>query len=296
MNQQLISYWIRASRPFTLPASISPVAIGTAFAFRDDSLSLVPALLCLLVAVAAQIASNFANDYFDFLNGSDTSERIGPARAVASGWIPARSMLAATIITLAFVCLCGLCIVAIAGWELLAAGVAIVACVVAYSAGPWPLSRHGLGDACVFLFYGIIPTCLTYYAQAMRFSLPLLPLAAATGLLAVNILVANNCRDYEEDRRSGKRTTIVMFGLRFGRALYMFNCIVALVILLPLILSSSLWYLVPYAAVAVLFFNSWRNLCRLSGAGLIPSLKHASRNLLLYTLLAVLAIVGSAHS
>ena len=279
-----------ASRPFTLPASISPVVTGTAVALRDGRFNLIPALLCLLIAVGAQIAANFANDYFDHRNGSDTSERIGPARAVASGWISPRSMLAATIITLAIVSLCGLCLVAIAGWQLLAAGLAIVICVPAYSAGPWPLSRHGLGDLCVFLFYGIIPTCLTYYVQAMTFSLLSLPLAAATGLLAVNILLANNCRDHNEDRRSGKRTTIVMFGLKFGHNLYLFNCLASLLILLPLIISSSPFYLLPYAALTLLFLNSHRTLSRLSGPDLIPSLKHASRNLLLYTLLAAIVI------
>ncbi|MDR2498382.1 MAG: 1,4-dihydroxy-2-naphthoate octaprenyltransferase [Tannerellaceae bacterium] len=285
MNRRLY-YWLGASRPFTLPASISPTLIGSALALRDNCFRPLPAILCLLIAMSAQIASNFGNDYFDYRKGSDTSARLGPPRAVASGWITPRAMLRATIITILISCLCGLWLVALSDLRLILLGVAIIAAVFAYSAGPWPLSRNGLGDLCVLVFYGIVPVCFTYYVQAMRFGTTALFLGTAIGLLSVNILVVNNCRDYDEDFQSGKRTTIVIFGQRFGRLFYLFNNLAAMFLLLPMLLSSSLYFILPYIIVGAVQMHSWRKLCKLSGKDLIPLLAQTSRNLLLYTILA----------
>ncbi|MDR2495805.1 MAG: 1,4-dihydroxy-2-naphthoate polyprenyltransferase [Tannerellaceae bacterium] len=288
-----ISHWLQASRPFTLPASVSPVLVGAALALRDDCFLPLNAALCLLVAVSAQVASNYANDYFDYRNGSDTSERLGPPRAVASGWISAGAMLRATLIAVMIACVCGFSLAMLAGWELLLVGLAIVLCVPAYSAGPWPLSRKGLGDVCVVIFYGLVPVGFTYYVQAGRFGTLAMLLGAGTGLLAANILVANNCRDCEEDRRSGKRTTVVMFGMRFGQMLYMFNNVTAMLLMLILLRGAPAWFVLPYAAVGAMMIRTWRSLCSRSGRELIPVLVHTSRNLLLYALLA--AWMAIAH-
>ena len=287
-----ISHWLQAARPFTLPASVSPVLIGAALAVPDNCFRPLNTVLCLLVAVSAQIASNFANDYFDYRNGSDTADRLGPPRAVSSGWISPRAMLAATVIAIAVACGFGFWLAMLAGWGLLLVGIGIVACVLAYSAGPWPLSRKGLGDVCVVIFYGVVPVCFTYYVQAMTFSALSFLLGLATGLLAANILVANNCRDYEEDRLSGKRTTVVMFGRRFGYILYMCNNVAAMLLLLLLLRSAPVWFVLPYALLGSMLIRTWRNLCNLSGRELIPVLVHTARNVLLYALLAVgMAIV-----
>ena len=161
-NKSRIHAWLEAARPKTLPASFSPVLVGCALAYRDGVFKLAPTILCVLVALLAQIASNFANDYFDYKKGADKEDRLGPERAVASGWITPKAMLWGTFITLGLSCLCGCFLLFFAGWELIAVGVAIAICVLAYSAGPYPLAYNGLGDVCVVLFYGIIPVCFTY--------------------------------------------------------------------------------------------------------------------------------------
>ena len=233
--------WLEAARPRTLPASLSPVLVGAALAFRDGCFQWVPTLLCVLVALLAQIASNFANDYFDFKKGADGADRLGPERAVAQGWIQPQSMLKGTFITLGLACFCGCMLLFFAGWELIPVGIAIALCVLAYSAGPFPLAYNGLGDVCVLLFYGIIPVCFTYYVQALSFSLLSLLLSIAVGLLSVNILVINNYRDYVQDKAARKRTTIVLFGRRFGRILYLLNGIIALLLVFPFLMQASTW-------------------------------------------------------
>ena len=222
-KKSLVGAWMEAARPRTLPASVSPVLLGSALAYYDGMFDIMPAVLCFLVALFAQIASNFANDYFDFKKGADREDRLGPERAVAQGWITPKAMLAGTFVTLGLACLFGLLLICFADWRLIWVGIAIAVCVLAYSAGPFPLAYNGLGDVCVLLFYGVIPVCFTYYIQTLSFSLLSFLLSVALGLLSVNILVVNNYRDYEQDKVTRKRTTIVLFGRRFGRVFYILN-------------------------------------------------------------------------
>lgn len=279
--------WLEAARPKTLPASLSPVLVGSALAWREGLFRPVPALLCLGVALLAQIASNFANDYFDFKKGADTPGRMGPERAVASGWITPRAMLRAALLTLGVACLAGCMLLFYAGWELIPVGVAIAICVLAYSAGPFPLAYNGLGDVCVLLFYGIVPVCFTYYVQTLSFSLLALLMSLAVGFLSVNILVVNNYRDYAEDKAAAKRTTIVLFGRRFGRWLYLVNGLLSLLLAFPLLLDTegSRWKMVLLAGFFVLFIATWRELGRREGCALNRILAHTARNLFLFSLL-----------
>jgi 1,4-dihydroxy-2-naphthoate octaprenyltransferase len=173
---------------------------------------------------------------------------------------------------------------------MLPVGLAVAAGALAYSAGPFPLSRHGLGDVCVLLFYGIVPVCFTYYVQALSFGGLSFLLSLSVGFLSVNILVVNNYRDYEQDRVSGKRTTIVCFGRRFGRMLYLSNGILAIVFSLPLLGALHLWMALPYLGFLLLFVGDWRELSRSEGRALNRSLGAAARNVLLYTLLLILSI------
>jgi 1,4-dihydroxy-2-naphthoate octaprenyltransferase len=287
-----IRHWIEAARPKTLAASVSPVLLGCALAYRDGAFRPGVALLCLSVALPAQIASNFANDYFDFKKGVDTDERLGPDRAVASGRIAPLAMLAAAFITLGIACLCGLGLLFCAGWRLLFVGIAIAVCVLAYSAGPFPLSSHGLGDVCVLLFYGIVPVCFTYYVQALSFSALSFWLSLSVGFLSVNILIVNNYRDYEQDRAAGKRTSVVLFGRRFGRFLYLANGILAVVFTLPLLLSvTARWICLFYPAFFLLFLSAWRDMSRLQGRALNPTLGHTARNVFLYTILLIATLL-----
>jgi len=226
-----IKSFLSATRPRTLPASFSPVLLGSAAAFSDGKFRLIPSILCLGVALFAQIASNFANDYFDFKNGSDTALRQGPERMSASGGLKPETVLYGSIGFIISACLCGLGLLFFAPWWIIPVGIAIALCVFAYSAGPYPLSRHALGDLAVFLFYGIIPVTLTYFVQTGTFSPQVLWLGSAVGLLSVNILIVNNYRDLEEDRECGKITTVVLFGRRHAATSYLINHIAAFVIL-----------------------------------------------------------------
>lgn len=290
-KKSLVGVWVEASRPKTLTASASPVLLGCALAYYDGMFDIVPAVLCFLVAIFAQIASNFANDYFDFKKGADREDRLGPERAVAQGWIAPKAMLVGTFVTLGVACLSGLLLICFAHWRLIWVGIAIAVCVLAYSAGPYPLAYNGLGDICVLLFYGVIPVCFTYYIQTLSFSLLSFLLSVALGLLSVNILVVNNYRDYEQDKAACKRTTIVLFGRRFGRVFYIFNECMAFVLVLPLVMEAPRWILFLFGILFVLCFYTTRELITLEGRALNRTLGHTARNVFLFAVVLSLFFV-----
>lgn len=290
-KKNVVAAWIEAARPKTLSASISSVLLGVSLAYYDGQFDIVPAFFCFLVALFAQIASNFANDYFDFKKGADREDRLGPERAVAQGWISPKAMLIGTFVALGLACTFGLLLVCFADWRLLGVGVAIAVCVLAYSAGPFPLAYNGLGDVCVLLFYGIIPVCFTYYIQTLQFSLLSLLLSIALGLLSVNILVVNNYRDYEQDKRAHKRTTIVWFGRRFGRFFYILNQVLAFLLVFPLLLDAPWWVLFLFAILFALCFYTTKELFVLDGKALNRTLGHTARNVFLFALVLSLYFV-----
>lgn len=281
-KKSLVGAWVEAARPRTLPASVSPVLLGCSLAYYDGMFDIAPAVLCFLVALFAQIASNFANDYFDFKKEADREDRLGPERAVAQGWITPKAMLAGTFVTLGLACLFGLLLISFADWRLIGVGVAIAVCVLAYSAGPFPLAYNGLGDVCVLLFYGVIPVCFTYYIQTLNFSLLSFLLSVALGLLSVNILVVNNYRDYEQDKAARKRTTVVLFGRRFGRVLYVLDECLAFLLVFPLLLDAPWWILFLFGILFALCFYTTRELFMLEGRALNRTLGHTARNVFLF--------------
>lgn len=282
--------WLEAARPRTLPASLSPVLLGCALAYRDGVFQWIPALLCVGVALLAQIASNFANDYFDFKKGADGADRLGPERAVAQGWITPKAMLIGTFVTLGFSCLMGCGLLFYGGWWLIGVGLAIALCVLVYSAGPFPLAYNGLGDVCVVLFYGVVPVCFTYYVQALSFSLLAFLLSLAVGFLSANILIVNNYRDYAQDRAAGKRTSIVLFGRRFGRVAYLVNGLIALLLVFPLLLAAPLWLTALFGLFFVLFAATWQEMRKREGRSLNATLGHTARNVFLFSLLVSLLL------
>lgn len=294
-KKSLLKSWVEAARPKTLPASLSPVLLACVLAWCEGAFRWIPAVLCFGVALLAQIASNFANDYFDFKKGADKDDRLGPERAVAQGWISPKAMLRATFLTLGLACVCGCMLLFFAGWELIPVGVAIALCVLAYSAGPFPLAYNGLGDVCVVLFYGIIPVCFTYYVQASSFSLLSFILSISLGLLSTNILVVNNYRDYVQDKAARKRTTVVLFGRGFARAFYLVNGIVAFLLAIPLLFEAPIWLIVLFAAFFTLFITTWRELYRFEGRELNKTLAHTARNVFLFTLLLSLSLLVLVH-
>jgi 1,4-dihydroxy-2-naphthoate octaprenyltransferase len=290
-KKNVVAAWIEAARPKTLAASISPVLLGVALAYYDGAFDIVPAILCLGVALFAQIASNFANDYVDFKKGADNEERLGPERAVAQGWISPKAMLIGTFVTLGLACLLGLILIQFADWRLLGVGIAIAICVLAYSAGPFPLAYNGMGDLCVLLFYGVIPVCFTYYIQTLHFSLLSFLLSLALGFLSVNILVVNNYRDYEQDKKAHKRTTIVLFGRRFGRVFYILNQCMAFLLVFPLLLDAPWWVLFLFAVLFTFCFYTTKELFTLEGRALNRTLGYTARNVFLFALVLSLYFV-----
>lgn len=286
----MVKAWIAAARPRTLPASAAPVIAATAYAVHDCTVEWGAAVLCLVFALLAQIASNLGNDYFDYKQGSDRADRVGPQRAVASGIVSPRAMLLATLVVLTVACAVGLCLVYYGGWGLIPVGIVIALFALAYSAGPYPLSYHGLGDLTVFVFFGLIAVNFTYYVQAIFFTLPVLMGSVAMGLLSVNILLINNYRDMEEDADACKYTTVVLFGKRFASNWYLLNGIVAVVVTYNVWCDSFGWRTFLPIIYLLLHVQTYRLLIRLQGSALNSLLGKTALNQLLFTLLLVVAL------
>jgi len=206
--------WILAARPKTLPAALSPVVVGTALAFADGGFGLLPALAAAAGALLLQILSNFANDYSDFFRGADTPDRLGPVRVTSAGLISPDALRRGIIVVIALAVLIGLYLVWIGGWPILLVGVAAILAALAYTGGPFPFGYYGLGELFVFLFFGVVAVCGTYYVQTLTLTPPVMTASVAVGALITAILVVNNYRDLETDRRAGKRTLAVRLGRR----------------------------------------------------------------------------------
>lgn len=289
MNKETICDWIGEMRPKTLAASLSPVIIGCALAVADRKFKIGAALLCAGVAVLAQISSNLANDYFDIKKGIDNHERVGPRRAILNGKIKSRSILIATLITLGLASACGLGLLFFATWKIIFVGLFIALCVFAYSAGPYPLSQHAMGDVAVFIFYGLIPVCFTYFVQAGSFTLQSLLYSIAVGGLSVNILIMNNYRDIDTDRAAGKITTAVLFGRKFLHIVYLINIIIAsLIIPIADFKTTTVTAAVIFLGIGI---STWLEIRGKEGTELNVPFGHTARNVLIYAILGSLAIL-----
>lgn len=251
MMTQTLRAWIEAMRLRTLPVSLAGVITAIALAVMSGSFSAAPAVLCLLFALLAQIASNFGNEYFDFRAGLDAPGRVGPRRGVTEGDITPRAMCVATFATLAAACIVGLCLIPYGGWWLIVAGVFIALGVLAYSAGPYPLSRHALGEVAVIIFFGLIPVCLTYMLVSGReLDSAVVCAALGMGLMGANVLVVNNFRDRKDDREVGKTTIATLWPRPAIMLIYLFGGIAGILLTLPAWLTVSWWWLiVPVAAI-----------------------------------------------
>lgn len=208
--------WLLALRPKTLPAAVIPVLVGAVCSLRVGALSWTHTTVCVVCSLLLQVASNFANDVFDFEKGADTQERVGPARAVAHGWITPRQMKRAVAATLLAAAMTGSYLIWLGGWPMLCLGALALICAVAYTAGPFPLGYNGLGDVCVFFFFGPVAVCGTAYLNAGTVPATAWFAALAIGALTTAILVVNNVRDEATDRLTGKRTLAVRWGRRAG--------------------------------------------------------------------------------
>ena len=287
--------WLAAMRPRTLPAAVAPVVVGSALAWRAGVFSLPAAALCLAFALLVQVGANFANDYYDFVHGADTQERVGPVRAVASGLVAPRSMKRAMWLVFGLALVTGLALIFWGGWWLVPIGVACIASAIAYTGGPYPLGYHGLGDLFVFVFFGLVAVGVTFYVQAGRITSAALLAGAAVGALATNILLVNNYRDAATDAQAGKRTVVVRFGPRYARG--QFAAAHAIAAATPLLLAALGQLrlevaLVVAAVAAVAGLNLGRRLRRAAAAAeCIGLLGQSSGYLAAYALMLSGAVV-----
>lgn len=280
----MIKAWIEAMRLRTLPVSVSGVLVGIACAVFLGEFKAVPAVLCLLFAVLAQIASNFGNEYYDFKNGVDKKGREGFRRGVTEGEISPMAMKIATFVTLGLAGVVGCMMLFYGPWWLVIVGMLIMLFALAYSTGPYPLSHHGLGDVAVVLFFGVVPVVFTCFLQTgswegLQF---VLPTSITIGLLAANVLIVNNYRDMEDDAAVNKHTTVVIFGRKTMAWVYLFSGIIAMLLLLPLWYHLSYWALITPILYMVLHVNTWRQLKKSFGAQLNPLLGKTAINLLVF--------------
>jgi 1,4-dihydroxy-2-naphthoate octaprenyltransferase len=229
-----------AARPRTLPAAVAPVLVGTALAATEGTFRWLTFVAAMLGAVFIQVGTNLSNDYSDARRGADTEDRLGPVRVTAGGLVPPRQVLVATYVAFALAVLAGVYLIATAGWELLLVGAASILAGVLYTGGPRPYGYEGLGEVFVFLFFGVVAVTGSYFAQTERLTWEAFVLAVPVGLLAAAILVVNNVRDLETDRRAGKRTLAVRLGRARARTLYLAMVYGAFVCaLLPWLLGSD---------------------------------------------------------
>jgi 1,4-dihydroxy-2-naphthoate octaprenyltransferase len=212
--------WLMAARVRTLPAAIAPVLVGTALAGYAHVFHPLRFFAALVGAVFIQVGTNLSNDYSDARRGADTEDRLGPVRVTAGGLVPPGQVLQATYVSFGIAVLAGIYLTVVAGWQLLVVGAASIAAGVLYTGGPRPYGYEGLGELFVFLFFGIVAVAGSYFVQVEHLNWEAFALAVPVGLIAAAILVVNNVRDINTDRRAGKRTLAVRLGRARTRVLY----------------------------------------------------------------------------
>lgn len=245
-----LRHWLSASRPRTLPVAVVPVAVGTAMAWQHAGAISVPILLAtLFAALLIQVGTNLHNDVADFERGADEpGTRLGPRRATAEGWLSAAAVRRGAVSSFAGAGVVGLWLVWQGGWPILAIGVASIACAWAYSGGARPIAYSSVGELFVWLFFGVAAVAGSYYLQTGRFDLTAFTAGALLGMPAAAVLVVNNYRDRENDRRAGRRTFAVVFGPRASRIEYALLVLLPFALLLPLAALGGRGWLVPLLA------------------------------------------------
>ena len=241
--------WLHAFRIPTLAASVVPVLVGTALAWRHGASRPLAALAALVGAVAIQIGTNLANDLYDFRKGADAPGRLGPSRVLPQGWLGSGEVQTGMVVSFAIATVAGLYLWKVAGWPVVAIGTASIAAGIGYTAGPFALAYVGLGDLAVLVFFGFVAVLGTYYVQAGALHPEAVLAAIPVGALATAILIVNNVRDLDRDRVAGKRTLAVILGRGAARAEFMALLIAAYAVPLGLWAQGlrSAWILLPFA-------------------------------------------------
>ncbi len=231
----MFQIWWLAIRPKTLPAAASGVVMGSALAWADDSFQMMPALAALCVALLLQIGSNVANDVYDFERGADTSERQGPLRVTQAGLLTTAQVKRGMWTIFLLASLFGLYLAYVRGWGIVLVGLAAIVSAIAYTGGPFPLGYYGLGDLFVFIFFGLVAVTGTYYVQAASISAAAWGMSVPVGLIITAILVVNNLRDLENDKKTGKYTMAVRLGVQGARIEYLL-CMAVAYLFLPVLI------------------------------------------------------------
>lgn len=291
VKQNSAKAWFLAARPKTLTGAAVPVMIALAMAARDSEyhVTWLPALLCFLFAFIMQIDANFVNDFFDWRRGNDDeATRLGPLRACSQGWVTPKAMVKALAITTVLASVVGLPLVFYGGWEMILVGVACVVCSVLYTT---TLSYLALGDVLVLLFFGIVPVCFSYYIQTHEITMRVFLMSLLCGIVIDNLLIVNNYRDIDNDRRDGKKTLIVLLGKKTGLALYLCFGLIAAVGVFFISNGTALnLVMIAYVALHCLTFMRMRNL---KGKELNSVLGDTARNIFVFGMLASVVLLLS---
>lgn len=287
MQNFILKNWLLAIRPKTLPAGIAPVFIGTAMAFGDGVYDFSIAPVCLVAALAIQIGTNLANDYYDFKKGADTPERIGPTRVTQAGLIPPETIkfsFALAFIVFAFACAW---LTLRGGWPLAVLGILAALSGILYTSGPWPLGYVGLGDLFVFIFFGPVAVAGTYYVQSLEMNIAVILAGLAPGFISVAILTVNNLRDIESDQRCGKYTLAVRLGRSFALSEYLFCLFAASMapVLIYALIQDHLAILIC-ALISITAIPTIKTvLTKTDGASLNAALAQTGKLLMVYSVL-----------
>lgn len=281
--------WLLAARPKTLTGAAVPVMIGTALAFSNMQyqVRIVPIVLCFLFAFIMQIDANFVNDYLDFMRGNDDETRLGPQRACAQGWILPQTMRIGIIVTTVLACLVGVPLIYYGGIEMILVGALCVLFCFLYTTH---LSYVGMGDILVICFFGIIPVCVTYYlvvpTTATRVTLEVFLASIACGLVIDALLIVNNYRDIENDKRAHKITVVVMMGASLSRTVYLMIGWLACAIGMVFLFYHHAWAFVLPLIYGILHTITYRRMCKIGeGSALNKILGETARNIFIYGLM-----------
>ena len=286
-----IKKWFYAIRPYSFFVSMATVVMSAAIAFNEGYIQWLPAILCLIFAVMAQITSNLVNDYADFKTGSDNENSMGKDRKLVTGEITPKQMLIAITISAILCLLVGLPLIFWGGWILLPFGLLIIAAAFCYSLGPLPLSYKALGDVAVILFFGIIPVTFTYFILTKKITPEIVLAGLAMGLVVDELLIVNNVRDVEEDKLHNKITTAVLFGKEFMMKVFLFNPLIACALgfyFLRNVCDYKVWA-IAIIPMIIYSINLYRKLRKYEGEQLNALLGKASFEAIIFAAIVVVA-------
>lgn len=286
--------WFLAARPKTLAGAAVPVMIGLALAYSETGAAMfkwLPAVLCVLFAFIMQIDANFVNDYFDFRRGNDDETRLGPRRACAEGWVTPSAMIKAMVLTTGLACVVGLPLICYGGWTMVLIGIACVLFCFLYTTC---LAYLGLGDLLVLVFFGLVPVCITCYLQTGNIALRTVIASVACGFTIDTLLLINNYRDIDNDRKAGKRTLVVLLGSRGGRLAYLLSGVIATLLGMLVLWNCETPTLLLPLIYTVFHWFTYRHMVRIiKGKALNKVLGETSRNMIIYGLLMSVGLLIS---